>query len=417
MKFYIESYGCTANNSDANLVKGLLFNHPKHCLTSTLNQADVIVILTCTVIATTEQRMLHRIRQFMVLNKKIVIAGCMASVQQDLIRSLFPTAFLLPPRKIHQLFEVLCETKTDEKLNEKAQVSKRHDGPIAPISIAEGCLFSCSYCITHVARGTLFSYEPQTVISSVKQALQQGCKEIQLTAQDTASYGLDIHSSLPQLLGLICDLPGDFMIRIGMMNPRTVKNIFSKLLPFYSKNCIYSFFHLPIQSGDNTILDLMKRGYHVNDVITIVKQARRIHPNLTIATDAIVGFPTETEEQFQKTIQLLETIQPDVINITRFSARPFTKAKTMNGRIPTEIVKKRSRLLTSICSKLTKKRNKRYIGETMHVLPLKKGKMDTIIARSSNYKPVIIQDQIPLGEKRTVDIIDATETYLVGTLK
>ncbi len=417
MKFYIESYGCTANKSDENLVKGLLFDHPQHCLTSTLNQADVIVILTCTVIATTEQRMLHRIRQLMVLNKKIVIAGCMASVQQDLLRSLFPTAYFLPPRKIHLLFEVLSETKTDKKLNEKALVQKRHDGLIAPISIAEGCLFSCSYCITHVARGLLFSYKPQAIISSMKQALQQGCREIQLTAQDTASYGLDIHSSLPQLLGLICDFPGDFMMRIGMMNPRTAKNIFSKLLPYYSKTCIYSFLHLPIQSGDNTILNLMNRGYHVKDVINIVKQARKNYPNITIATDAIVGFPTETEEQFQKTIQLLEEIQPDVINITRFSARPFTKAKTMNGRIPTETVKQRSRLLTSICSNLTTKRNKRYIGETMQVLPLKKGKMDTIIARSSNYKPIIIQDQIPLGEKRTVDIVDATETYLVGTLK
>lgn len=417
MKLYIESYGCTANKSDESLIKGLICKEPQHTLTSSIEKADVLIILTCTVIATTEQRMLHRIKRLVQTGKDVVIAGCMASVQQQLLKDHFPNACLLPPRKIHLLFDVLNNTKTDEEPAKKALAKKKYDDLIAPVLIAEGCRFSCSYCITHMARGRLVSYEKQDIVSLVKHALQQGCKEIQLTAQDTASYGLDTHSSLPDLLRLICGISGDFMIRIGMMNPRTAKNIISDLLPCYTNPCVYSFLHLPIQSGDNAILNQMNRGYLVQDALNIIKQCRTKHPHFTIATDAIIGFPTETEEQFKRTMQVLKDIKPDVVNITRFSSRPFTKAQTMNGRIPTEIIKDRSRQMTSLVNQITTLRNKEYMGKTMTVLPLKKGKQNTIIARSSNYKPVVIKDSVTLGKKRTVDIVDATEAYLIGTLK
>ncbi|HMA83905.1 MAG TPA: tRNA (N(6)-L-threonylcarbamoyladenosine(37)-C(2))-methylthiotransferase [Candidatus Thermoplasmatota archaeon] len=417
MKFYVEVYGCTANKSDANLIKGLISNHPQHQLITSPNQADVLIILTCTVIDTTEQRMLHRIKELMNTERKVVIAGCMASVQQELIREKFPTALLLSPRKIHYLFEILSNKKREESIKQKAFAPKQYTGLIAPIAIAEGCLFSCSYCITHLARGKLHSYPEKAIISSVKDAINQGCKEIQITAQDTASYGINQQSSLPLLLKKIVNSTEDGLIRVGMMNPRTTKMILPDLLLQYNHHQIYSFLHLPIQSGDNHILEKMNRGYKIQDAEQIITKFRTKYPDITIATDAIVGFPTETNEQFQQTKELLQRIKPDVVNITRFSARPFTKAKKMNGRIPTEIVKERSRELTSFCKKLTTQRNNRYIGKTINVLTLKKGTQNTIIARSMNYKPVTIKKQIPLGEKRTVDIIDATETHLVGMLK
>jgi len=417
MKVYVEVYGCTANKSDANLIKGLIHKHPQHHLVSTVDDADVLVILTCTVIDTTEQRMLHRIKELVNTDRKVVIAGCMASIQQDLLKNHFPQALLLPPRKIHQFFDLLDDKKPDENLYQKAFAPKQCSPLVAPIAIAEGCLFSCTYCITHLARGKLYSYPEEAILSSVKDAINQGCKEIQITAQDTASYGLDQHASLPQLLNKIVTISDAMMIRVGMMNPRTASRIMPDLLPLFNHPQIYSFLHLPIQSGNNTILQKMNRGYHVEDAEKIIAKFRKRNPDLTLSTDAIVGFPGETNEQFNQTKQVLQRIKPDVVNITRFSARPFTKAKKMNGRIRTEIVKQRSRELTTLCKKLTRNRNNRYLGKTMNVLTLTKGTKQTTLARSMNYKPVIIPKQVPLGEQRLVEITNATETHLVGMLK
>lgn len=417
MKCYVEVYGCTANKSDANLVKGLIISHPHHFLVSTVEEADLLIILTCTVISTTEQRMLHRLTELTKLNKQVVIAGCMASIQQKKLKNTFPEAFLIPPRKIHHLLDLINHKETQESLEQKAKAPKQYSHLIAPIAIAEGCLFSCSYCITHLARGKLYSYPEDDVICAVKDAVQQGCKEIQLTAQDTASYGLDRGSSLPALIKKIVKIKGEFMIRIGMMNPRTAKNIFPELLNIYQYNNVFSFLHLPLQSGDNHILNLMNRGYSIEEGVSIIQRARRSIPELTISTDVIVGFPSETNDQYHKTINLLKQIQPDIVNITRFSARPFTKAKNMNGRLPTEIVKQRSQEISKISKYLTGQRNKKYIGKTLSVLTVQKGKQDTILARSNNYKPVIIKTPVPLGVKRTVEICDATEAYLVGMLK
>ena len=416
MKVYVEVYGCTANKSDANLIKGLIHKHPQHHLVTKLDHANLLVILTCTVIDTTEQRMLHRIKELVNTGKKVVIAGCMASVQQDLLQDHFPQALLLPPRKIHQFFDMFNDKKLDENLYQKAFAPKQCSHLTAPIAIAEGCLFSCTYCITHLARGKLFSYPEEAIISSVNNAINQGCIEIQITAQDTASYGLDQQSSLPGLLKKIVKISDAIMIRVGMMNPRTATKILPDLLPLFDHPQIYSFLHLPLQSGNNKILQKMNRGYQVQDVEEIISKFRMKNPDLTLSTDAIVGFPGETKEQFNQTKQLLERIKPDVVNITRFSARPFTEAKTMNGRIPTEIVKQRSRDLTVLCKRLTTDRNSRYLGKTMSVLTLKQGTKNTTIARSMNYKPVIIQKQVPLGEQQSVEITNATDIHLVGML-
>lgn len=417
MKFYVEVYGCTANKSDANLVKGLIEQHPQHTLVFKLKDADSIVILTCTVISTTEQRMLHRINELVHTGKQVIIAGCMASVQQQLLKKQFPNSILISPQHIHLLFKIINNEQANGSLEKKAFAPKQCSTLIAPVAIAEGCLFSCSYCITHLARGKLYSYPEQAIINSVKEAVSNGCKEIQLTAQDTASYGIDKDSSLPGLLSKVLRIDMDFMIRLGMMNPRTAKNVLFDLIKKYQNDRIFSFVHIPIQSGDNTILQKMNRGYTIDEAINIIENFRKKIPDITISTDAIVGFPTETKTQFQKTKHLLQQIKPDVINITRFSARPFTKAKKMPGRIPTEIVKKRSRELSKICKNITTEKNKQYIGKTMPVIPLKKGKGNTVLARSLNYKPVVIKKPVLLGEKRTVNIIDATETHLVGMLK
>jgi len=413
MKIYLETYGCTANKSDESLILGIL-KKDNHEIVKNIYDADVLVLLTCTVIGTTEQRMLSRLKIFKKTNKKIVVAGCMPSVQPDLVKSVVPDALLLTPQNVHHINYLIAGK--EPVLTQKIQTQKYFTDVIATISIAEGCLLSCSYCITHFARGKLKSFPIESVISDIHSALDQGCKEIQLTAQDTASYGLDIGTNLGELLKEVHKIDGDFRVRVGMMNPSEALKILPTILSGYNDQKIYKFIHLPVQSGDNEILKKMDRKYTVDQFIDILNRFREKYPDITVSTDVIVGFPTETNEQFNKTVELIKNIRPDITNITRFSARPLTKAKTMKGRIPTEKVKERSKFLTDLCRKISNEKNREHVGKTYNVLVTEKGKNQTFTGRAENYKQVVIKEKVGLGDFLKVKIVDSADTYLLGKL-
>ncbi|UCF49256.1 MAG: tRNA (N(6)-L-threonylcarbamoyladenosine(37)-C(2))-methylthiotransferase [Thermoplasmatales archaeon] len=415
MKVYLEVYGCTANKSDASLIKGILKDN-NYKLVDKINNADTLILLSCTVIDTTEQRMLSRLKKLKNTGKKIIVGGCMASIQSDKVKSIIPNAGLLPPQYSHQILDVLNSKKTNFKLKNKTQFSKHYEDIFAPISIAEGCNFSCSYCITSKARGKLKSYPMNEITQDICSAIRQDCREIQLTSQDTSSYGLDIGKDLGELLLKISKIEGQFRVRVGMMNPYTcLKNIKSIITGFKPLN-IYKFLHLPVQSGDDKILEKMNRKYLVKDFLKIIKKFRESYPDITISTDAIVGFPTETDDQFQHTVDLLEEVKPDIINITRYSARPYTKAKNMNGRVNTSIVKERSKYLTELCNKISKQNNLKHIGKKYYVLVTEKGKNNTYVGRSENYKPVVLNEKVKIGEIKKVNITKAANTFLVGSI-
>ncbi len=298
-----------------------IWKENKYEIVADLDDADIIIIHTCTVINKTEQRMLSRLRIFKKTGKKIIVGGCMASVQADLIKSIIPKAILLPAQYSHQVLDVLENKKTKFIEKNKTQFSKYYEDIFAPITIAEGCMLSCSYCITSIARGKLRSFPKNEITENICSAIKQGCKEIQITAQDTSSYGLDSGHDLGELLRSISKIEGDFRIRVGMMNPFTCAKNIDSIIDGFNSPKIYKFLHLPVQSGDNSILEKMNRKYKVEDFINIIKKFRDKYKNITISTDIIAGFPTETAEQFQRSIDLLETIKPDVTNITKYSAR------------------------------------------------------------------------------------------------
>ncbi|MCU0850920.1 MAG: tRNA (N(6)-L-threonylcarbamoyladenosine(37)-C(2))-methylthiotransferase [Candidatus Thermoplasmatota archaeon] len=415
MKIYVEAYGCTANKSDERLLLGLLKEQGHQIITQT-TPADVIILLTCTVIGTTEQRMLSRLKEFAKTQKKIVVTGCMPAVQADLIKSIVPAALLLPSQYIQYINDIVQGNNPAFLETKKSALPRFYDSPIAPILIAEGCTLSCSYCITHFARGVLRSFPSDEIVSDVYSALKQGCKEIQLTAQDTASYGLDTRTNLGVLLHKISAIEGFFRIRVGMMNPLTAQKNLTSIISAYQHPKVYKFLHLPVQSGDNDILKKMNRGYTVQQIKEMIFLFRSAVPNLTLSTDVILGFPTETEEQFDNTLQLIKDVTPDIINITRFSARPLTPAKKMLGRIPTHVVKDRSRQTAELCAKITLQKNKEHLRKTYHVLVTEPGKKRTVTARTDSYKQVVITEPIDIGSFARVKIIDAKETYLVGKL-
>jgi len=415
MKIYLEVYGCTANKSDASLIKGILKEN-NYELVSNIDDADTLVILTCTVIDTTQQKMLSRIREFKKTGKKTVVAGCMASVQSDVIESVLPDALLLPPQYSHHIVDLLDEKKPVFVEKNKTLFSKYFDDVIAPISIAEGCMFSCSYCITSKARGKLRSFPVDEIKKDVFSAVKKGCKEIQLTAQDTSSYGLDTGLNLGKLLQNVTDIDGDFRIRVGMMNPFTCLKNLDSIINGFDNPKIYKFLHLPVQSGDDVILKKMNRKYTVDDFFEIVKKFRNKYLDITVSTDVIVGFPSETDEQFQKTIDLLKSVKPDITNITRYSARPYTNAKIMKGRVTTDIAKKRSKILSELCSKISKENNRKYIGRKYNILITEKGKNNTFVGRAENYKPVVLKEKIDVSSFTNVKITNAASTYLLGSI-
>jgi MiaB-like tRNA modifying enzyme len=415
MNVYLEVYGCTANKSDASLILGLL-KEKRHEIVKKIDDADVLIILTCTVIGTTEQRMLSRLRAFKKTGKKVVVAGCMTSVQSELVKSIVPDAKLLPPQYSHHIIDLLEGKRVSFIAKNKTRFSKYFDELAAPIGIAEGCMFSCSYCITSLARGKLKSYPINEITEDVCSALKQGCKEIQLTAQDTGSYGLDSGHNLGELLSSICKIKGEYRIRVGMMNPYTAMKNIDSIIRAYDNPKIYKFAHLPVQSGDNDILRKMNRKYTVDDFLEITKRFRKKYPDITISTDVIVGFPTETDEQFNRTIDLIKDVNPDIVNITRYSARPGTKAKALKGRIKTDVAKERSKILAELCGNISKENNQILIGRKYNVLIAEKGKRNTFVGITENYKHVVIKENVNIGEKKRVEITDATVTHLVGNL-
>ncbi len=415
MKVYSEVYGCTANKSDASLILGLL-KQGNHEIVNEIDFADVLIIITCTVIGTTEQRMLSRLREFKKTGKKVVVAGCMASIQSDLIKSILPDATLLPSQYSNFILDVIGNKEFQFPSKGKKVGPKYFDGISAPISISEGCMFACSYCITSPARGELTSFSVDDIINDVRYALNQNCKEIQLTAQDTASYGLDIGSNLGDLLTNACRVNGNYRIRIGMMNPYTVQLNLKSIIDGFKDSKIYKFLHLPVQSGDNDILSLMGRKYTVDDFIRIVSEFKDKYPNLTLSTDIIVGFPNETNEQFNRSLDLLKIIKPDIVNVTRYSARPLTKAKGMKGRVSTKVAKERSKSLTELCNKISINKNSEHVGQKYTVLVTKKGKNNTFVGRAENYKPVVINNIVEIGEFINVEIVDFDSIHLFGKL-
>ncbi len=415
MKFYIETYGCTANKSDEALLKGIL-KKEKHNFVEEIHEADFLIILTCTVIDTTEQRMLSRMRQIKDRGKNIIISGCMASVQEDLIKSILPDALLLPPNDIHNIINLIENKEFKIKGKSELFYDKDFKNVIAPISIAEGCNFACTYCITHLARGRLTSLPTKFVINDVKNALKAGCKEIQITSQDTASYGMDKGQNLAKLLEEICAIDNNFRTRVGMMNPFTAHKILDKLIPSFKDEKIYKFIHIPVQSADNEILKKMNRKYNISMFLEVVNYFKKTYPKITISTDIIVGFPGESENAFQNSIDLIKKIKPDIVNITRFSARPNTKAKKMKGRIPTEIVKNRSKILTDLSKKISFERNISCKDSTFNILITKKLSDQCYLGRAGNYKPVVIKENAKVKNFYNVKITNADSVHLYGKL-
>ncbi len=356
MKTYSEVFGCPSNVADYEISLGLL-KQAGFEIVDSQQKSDLNIIFTCIVKNPTEQRMIRRIQELTKTGKPLIVAGCMPKTSQRVIEKINPNASLLGPDSIEHIVDVARAVLEGKKIifvsNERKpkvgfpRMRKRKEVGIVPISI--GCLSVCSYCAVRFARGRLKSYPIEKIVEEVEDLVKDGCSELWLTSQDNGCYGLDISTNLVGLLKKVCEVSGDFKIRVGMMNPMHIKNFLDDLIDAYKNEKIIKFLHLPVQSGSDKLLRAMKRGYTVAEFESIVERFRKEIPDLFLSTDVIVGFPGESDEDFQATIELLKKIKPDKVNISKFGARPGTEAAKIK-RLDVKTMNERSKLLHELIS-------------------------------------------------------------------
>ena len=310
----------------------------------------------------------------------------------------------------NNVLESLARTK-EIKINlPKIRLSK----VIGIVPIASGCVDHCAYCSVKLIKGHIYSYPKEKIIEEIKKNLKNDCREIWLTSQDNGSYGLDEGEyKLIDLMKEILKIRADFKVRLGMLNPRHALQMLDGLIEIYQDNKMFKFIHLPVESGNNEILTLMRRKYNVFEYKSMIDKLRNKVENITIATDMIAGFPTENEIQFHDSLQLISEIKPDILNISRFHPRPNTRAAKLK-QIEGSKIKQRSREMTLLFHKIAEKQNQKWLNWEGEVLVDSKGKYGTFIGRNFAYKQVILRGNFELGYKVKVKIKETTMHYLIG---
>ncbi len=333
-KIFIKTFGCQSNIADSEQLAGLL--EKDNQIVDSLDKANIVFLNSCSVKSVTQNKQLEFIKDFPD-DKKLIVGGCLP-------KSL----------DLKKFSDKVCGTlDTNSLLNiNNPRIRKNKD--IAIINVSRGCLGGCSYCATKLARGSLRSYSIDDIKKEFNVALREDCNKFYITGQDTGCYGFDIGNNLSELLRELTNIKGNFKIRVGMMNPEHTLKILDDLIEVYKSDKIIKFLHIPVQSGSDKVLKEMNRNYKVEDFKRVVKEFRKNISRINISTDVIVGYPTETEKDFQETLKLIREVKPEVLNISRFSSRPKTAASKLK-QINSGEVKKRSKILTEEFNKIKNK--------------------------------------------------------------
>jgi len=416
-KIWVEAYGCSASFADSEMISGLIVNGG-HTLSQSASDSDLNLIVTCSVKDATANKMVNRIKRLS--SKPLVVAGCLPKAESSTIEKFDPRASMLGPNSIGKTLDVIDFTlKGKRRIElEDSDVSKvglpkvRINPVVGIIEIASGCKSECTFCQTKLAKGDLQSYRMGDIVRQIRHDVDDGCKEIWLSSTDNGCYGFDIGTDLPELVTSVGGINRDFMIRVGMMNPMYMPRIRERLLESFENDKVFKFLHIPVQSGSNLILKEMKRGHTAKVFKDTTEKFQKKFAKFTISTDIIVGFPSEGEDDFELTLALIKETRPDVINLSRYSPRPGTKASKMK-QLDVSEVKRRSKIVFELAKKIAYERNKEWLGWKGKVLfdEISDG---VIKGRNFAYKPVIINEERRLGEKIQVEIIKATQHGLLG---
>ncbi|MFX0145241.1 MAG: tRNA (N(6)-L-threonylcarbamoyladenosine(37)-C(2))-methylthiotransferase [Candidatus Hodarchaeota archaeon] len=406
--FYIETYGCTSNKADSYIISDIL---RKSGYTQTsLDDAQFIIINTCGVKEQTENKIkarLEDIHKKFQNNPKIhtIIAGCLPYIAPNyikVIQKIIPSfGAIIDLNNFVDLPEIFQKIssgkknlvlKSDKSIDKSKYYVNHLPGKITGIiPISEGCLGSCSYCCVKNARGNLNCYNPKDIIQNINYQLKQEIKQIYLTSQDCSIYQYN-GTSLADLIKKIVGLDYKFYLRIGMINPQFLINNTKELISIFKHKKVYKFLHIPIQSGSNDVLKRMQRKYLISSIINKLEMLRKEFENLTISTDIICGFPGETEYDFYRTINFIKWLRPEILNISKFTPRPGTKAKKME-QLGSKIIKERSIRLSRVFRNSLIDINKSWKGWEGEVLILHEGTVQNqAFGRNFAYKNVFIDN-------------------------
>ena len=419
-RIHVEAYGCSASSADSEMISGLIVNGG-HTVAESAAESDLSVIVTCSVKDATANRMIHRIKSLG--SGPLVVAGCLPKAEPKTVERFAPGASMMGPGSIGRTLQVvesaLGGVRTvaleDTDLSKVGLPRVRLNPAVGIIEIASGCMSECTFCQTKLAKGGLTSYRVGDIVRQAEADVADGCKEIWLSSTDNGCYGLDIGSDLPELIDAVSAVPRDFMVRVGMMNPMYMPRIRDGLLSSFESERVYRFLHVPVQSGSNRVLADMRRGHTAETFRDVAKRFRRKFGRFTISTDIIVGFPTETTSDFEETVRLLEETRPDIVNLSRYSARPGTPAAEME-QVDVAEVKRRSKRIFELSCRISLEHNREWIGWSGPVV-FGETAEDGVRGRNYAYKPVFVGEPTDIGSVHTVEITSATNHSLVGTIK
>ncbi len=433
MKVYLESFGCSASQASAEVMKASVKKLGHELLDpDTADQAEVYICNSCTVKYTTEQKILYKIRSMGEKNIGVIVSGCMPEVQLEDILHVNPEAHILGVNAVSRLSELLSsieqrktqglpggerlEIRTSESPSVLNVPRERSNPNIHICQISQGCNFACSYCIVKHARGKLRSFPPDEIVEDIRTAVAEGCREIWLTSQDDSQYGMDTGFKLPELLCLISEIPGDFKVRVGMMNPFSVLPILDDLVEAFDSDKIFKLLHLPIQSASYSVLKKMNRLHKMDSLDTIITKFRSRFEDISLFTDIIVGFCDETEDDFRETVEWVEKYRPEKVNISRYSPRPHTKAFSFRN-LDSRISVQRSHELHKVCEQIKLESKQEMIGWKGRAFVSKYTEMGDVLTRTDSYRPVVISgSNLKPGQYANVEIVIAKPGYFLGKL-
>ncbi len=353
-KVYIKTYGCQSNISDSEAISGLL-KEKGYDLVNSENDAEYVIVNTCSVKNKTQSKELHYLRRIS-KNKKVIVGGCLTKTID--IRKYVPeVTAVFDTNSLTKLPNIL-ENPHDE-FSDKKELNRlkipviRTKSDVGIIPMGQGCLNTCTFCSTKLARGNLMSYRIGDIKRALENCVKDNCRTVYLTSQDNGCYGFDIKTNLPELLDELISVGGDYKIRVGMMNPWHVIKILNPLIQAYKNEKIMKFLHIPVQSGSEKVLKHMKRIHTVENFKLIVKKFREEFPDITIATDIIIGYPLEDEKDFEETLNLIRETKPEVINISKFSSRQGTQASKLK-QLSSQVIDERSHRINKLIREIKK---------------------------------------------------------------
>lgn len=432
-KFYVKTYGCQMNELDSEIMVGLLENRGL-IRSHDENDADLLIFNTCSIRDLAERKVMGKIGLLGRTQQRkalIGVTGCMANAKKEsLFQKLPHIDFVLGTNNIHELNYVLDEVlatgkqsvRTDDHFQYELDylAAKRDDKVKAYVSIIRGCDKFCTYCVVPYTRGSEVSRAPENILEECRHLVQEGYKEITLLGQNVNSYGKDRpewNCRFHDLLYQIDKIPGMERVRFMTSHPVDITRELMEAIRDLKSLC--EFVHFPLQAGSNRILRKMHRIYTVEQYLEKVQMLREIVPNVALGTDIIVGFISETEEEFQETYRLLKEIEYSVAFLFAYSQRKGTPAMRWQDDIPEEVKQDRLQRLMALQDEIYAKQRQAMLGQEVEVLVEKRGFKDNTLlkARTRCWKNVLFPggDEL-IGTLQKVRIHGYSHQTLLGDL-